>query len=272
MLNTSDVKSLSKGGTTVSLEEISNSIDNKLSIDNLTGSNGIAIDKASTGEIVEVKVAAPLSLTSPSSGPVISITSNNTPTPAISIDVTNQYGPPTSSGLAVNSGTNYVKIGGREIGVGSDSSSKEVRITDTDVLCMNNANGGLDYFLRQGNVKTLFGNQQSIYGSGNIDLYRHNIQIKINKAGSQVAWISTILISSSNTPIDSISDFFNTFNELGYAYPCMGYAPDSNGVYQSVINVEPRSSGGISFAANGPSFRWNDTSLNITVEDTVTTV
>lgn len=123
-----------------------------------------------------------------------------------------------------------------------------------------------------GNVKTLFGNQQSIYGSGNIDLYRHNITIKINKAGSQVAWISTILISSSNTPIDSITDFFNTFNELGYAYPCMGFAPDSNGVYQSVINVEPRSSGGFSFAANGPSFRWSDTSLNITVDDTVTTV
>lgn len=123
-----------------------------------------------------------------------------------------------------------------------------------------------------GNVKTLFGNQQSIYGSGNIGLYRHNVTIKINKAGTQKAWISTILISPSNTPIDSITDFFNTFNELGYAYPCMGFAPDNNGANQSVINVEPRSSGGVSFANNGPTFRWSDTSLNIIVEDAVTTV
>lgn len=56
MLNTSDVKSLSKGGTTVSLEGISNSIDNKLSIDNLTGSNGIEIAKNTAGDKVEVKL------------------------------------------------------------------------------------------------------------------------------------------------------------------------------------------------------------------------
>lgn len=134
----------------------------------ITGSNGIVIDKASTGEIVEVKVAAPLSLTSPSASPTISITNNNTPKPAISIDVTNQYGPPTSSGLVVNNGTNYVKVGGRAIAVGSDSSSKEIRITETDVVCMNSATGDLDYFLRQGNVKTI--NGQSIYGSGNIPI------------------------------------------------------------------------------------------------------
>lgn len=57
MLNTSDVKSLSKGGTTVSLEEISNSIDNKLSIDNLTGSNGIEIVKNAAGDRAEVKLS-----------------------------------------------------------------------------------------------------------------------------------------------------------------------------------------------------------------------
>lgn len=135
----------------------------------LSGGNGIEIAKNAAGDRAEVKVAAPLSLTSPSAGPVISITNNNIPTPAISIDVTNQYGPPTSSGLVVNNGTNYVKVGGREIGVGSDSSLKEIRITETDVVCMNSATGGYDYFLRQGNVKTV--NGQSIYGSGDIQLY-----------------------------------------------------------------------------------------------------
>lgn len=59
MLNTSDVKSLSKGGTTVSLEEISNNVDNKLSIDNLTGSNGISIAKNTAGDKIDVKLAIP---------------------------------------------------------------------------------------------------------------------------------------------------------------------------------------------------------------------
>lgn len=128
----------------------------------LSGGNGIAIAKNAAGDKVEAKLAIP------ETGP-ISLTNNNTPTPAISIDVTSPYGPPTSSGLVVNNGTNYVKVGGREIGVGNESSSKEIRITDTDVVCMNSATGDYDYFLRQGNVKTI--NGQSIYGSGDIKSY-----------------------------------------------------------------------------------------------------
>lgn len=123
-----------------------------------------------------------------------------------------------------------------------------------------------------GNVKTRFSNQQSIYGSGNIDLYRHNIYVKINKAGTQIAWICTIHISSSNTLIDSVSDFLNTFSSIGYAYPFMGFCKDDNGGYNAVINVEARTYGAISFAGKTPSISWSDTSFDITVEDTVTTV
>lgn len=125
--------------------------------------------------------------------------------------------------------------------------------------------------LRQDNVKTLFGNK-SIYGTGNIDLYRHDITIKVNKAGTQIAWICTIHISSSNTPIDSVSDFLNIFSSIGYAYPFMGFCKDDNGGYNAVINVEARTYGEISFAGNTPAISWSDTSFDITVEDTVTTV
>lgn len=126
------------------------------------------------------------------------------------------------------------------------------------------------WYLHQGNVKTVLG--QSIYGSGNIDLYRHNIAIKVNKAGTQIAWVCTIHISSSNTPIDSVSDFLNIFSSIGYAYPFMGFCKDDNGGYNAVINVEARTNGAMSFAGNTPSISWSDTSFNITVEDTVTTV
>lgn len=225
----------------------------------LSGGNGITIDKAATGETVEVKVAAPLNLTSTADGFAIFVTVNDNSEASF------------AGGLLVINDNNRVMIGGGAIAVIDNSNSKGIFITDTDVVYTDNTAGSQYNFLRQNNVKTLFGNK-SIYGSGNIDLYRHFIQIKINKAGTQVAWISTIHISSSNTPIDSLSDFFTVFNSIGYAYPCMGFARDADGLYQSVINVEARSNGGVSFANTAPTFSWSDTSLNITVEDTVTTV
>ena len=50
------------------------------------------------------------------------------------------------------------------------------------------------------NVKTLFGNQ-TLYGSGNIDLYRHQLQFKDGKT----LYFAEI-ISSSNLKIDSLQD------------------------------------------------------------------
>ena len=207
----------------------------------ITGSNGIEIVKNAAGDRAEVKL------------------SNN----GFTIGDTTGTGNNQTITLKPND-----ENGGAYISVNYNGSMVYTQITPSGIVFVNP--GGTTYALTTGDVKTIFG--QSIKGSGNIGLYRHNITIKINKQGAQKAWISTILISSSNTQIGNITDFFNTFNELGYAYPCMGFAPDNNGVNQSVINVEPRSSGGVSFANGGPSFRWSDTSLNITVEDTVTTV
>ena len=206
----------------------------------ITGSNGIEIVKNAAGDRAEVKL------------------SNN----GFTIGDTTGTGNNQTITLKPND-----ENGGACISVNYNGSMVYTQITPSGIVFVNP--GGTTYAVTTGNLKTVFG--QSVYGSGNIGLYRHNITIKINKQGAQKAWISTILISSSNTQIGNITDFFNTFDELGYAYPCMGFAPDNNGVNQSVINVEPRSSGGVSFA-NGPSFRWSDTSLNITVEDTVTTV
>lgn len=50
-------------------------------------------------------------------------------------------------------------------------------------------------------VKTLFGNQ-SIYGSGNIDLYRHQLTL-FNRADEQYI---LIVYSSSNLNVDSVTD------------------------------------------------------------------
>ena len=66
------------------------------------------------------------------------------------------------------------------------------------------------HYLREDNVKTLFGNQ-SIYGSGNIDLYRHTVTVTIT--GGRITFSE---ISSNNLNIDSLTDlktvFGNSFN------------------------------------------------------------
>lgn len=233
----------------------------------LSGSNGIAIAKNTAGDKVEAKLAIP------ETGP-ISLANNNVPRPAISIEVANG-GPPAFGGIQISSAADsnkVVQLGPRQILATNGTS--ELTFDATGIISRYNGNEvghGLISGGPNGNVKTLFGNQ-SIYGSGNIDSYRHNITIKVNKAGTQVAWICTIHISSSNTPIDSVSDFLNIFSSIGYAYPFMGFCRYDNGGYNAVINVEARSSGAISFAGNTPSISWSDTSFDITVEDTVTTV
>lgn len=70
-------------------------------------------------------------------------------------------------------------------------------------------------------TKTLFGNQ-SVLGEGNIDLYRHNVQIRQGTTGSE-SFIYTTLYSSKNTPIDSITDLKTMLNlSAAETYPAHG--------------------------------------------------
>ncbi len=63
--------------------------------------------------------------------------------------------------------------------------------------------------IRKDSLKTIFGNQ-SLAGSGNIDLYRHNLNI-LGTGGTAPTTIRMVLnlLSSSNTSIDSMTDFNN---------------------------------------------------------------
>lgn len=74
-------------------------------------------------------------------------------------------------------------------------------------------------------TKTLFGNQ-SIYGEGNIDFYRHNVTIRIGATGSE-NYIHTTIPSSKNTPIETIADLKTMLN-LGASetYPANGIFND----------------------------------------------
>lgn len=86
------------------------------------------------------------------------------------------------------------------------------------------------------NVKTLFGNQ-SIVGTGNIDLYRHNVQIVRGATGSE-RYIYTSLYSSKNTPIDSLTDLKTMLNlSASETYPAYGLYND--GADHEILYITP---------------------------------
>lgn len=58
-------------------------------------------------------------------------------------------------------------------------------------------------YVREDKLKTLFGNQ-SIYGSGNIDLYKHNLHIVGTTSGTTDIYCQ--IISSNSLKIDSLTD------------------------------------------------------------------
>lgn len=127
-----------------------------------------------------------------------------------------------------------------------------------------------------GNVKTLFGNQ-SIYGSGNIDLYRHIVWIKNDTSGHKV-YITVHVISSSNTPIDSLTDLFTVLSAYANEwYPCNGRvelnSTDKGVAYN--FNARSTSNGAIAFLkTNGTEgyYEWAVHSTGLTVRDIITTV
>lgn len=110
----------------------------------------------------------------------------------------------------------------------------------------------------KGNVKTLFGNQ-SIYGSGNIDLYKHTLEIKVG--GNS---IFTTFYSSNNLSIDSLTGW-KTVVGNEFSFPAWGMY---NG--QVVRDVTQGGFDSLTSTFANDFVLW--TSISFTIIDTVTTV
>lgn len=89
----------------------------------------------------------------------------------------------------------------------------------------------------QEQLKTIFGNQ-SIVGSGNIDLYRHNITISVLSNTEPLAWVYITYISSSNLKVDSLTDLKTLIKELQTSskVSCTGYLIASHETIISIYN------------------------------------
>lgn len=81
------------------------------------------------------------------------------------------------------------------------------------------------------NVKTLFGNQ-SIVGSGNIDLYQHNI-CYTSTDSDKIVKIRFIVISSKNLVVDSLTDLKTLLGNT-FTYPVNGANSTNN---QSIYEI-----------------------------------
>lgn len=89
----------------------------------------------------------------------------------------------------------------------------------------------------QEQLKTIFGNQ-SLVGSGNIDLYRHNITISVLSSAEPIAWVYITYISSSNLKVDSLTDLKTLIKELetNSKVSCTGYIIASHETIISIYN------------------------------------
>lgn len=114
--------------------------------------------------------------------------------------------------------------------------------------------------------KTLFGNQ-SIVGSGNIDLYVHTLAITFTPSGYDPLTVYAKIISSKNLNIDSLTDLKTvlgtTFNHPIYGGKGIESSDYGVGLYMTETYIY--------WQINGHNI-VNQTWANVTITDTVTTV
>lgn len=90
-------------------------------------------------------------------------------------------------------------------------------------------NYGAGSLLTDKYVKTLFGNK-SIVGTGNIDLYQHNICFTSTDQ-DKIVKIRFIVISSKNLVVDSLTDLKTLLGNT-FTYPVNGGTGDNKSVYE----------------------------------------
>lgn len=120
------------------------------------------------------------------------------------------------------------------------------------------------YVLTRGNTKTLFG--KKLYGTGNIDLYKHSIKITANISGYGATYAEIYFdeFSSKNTVVDSIEDLKtllgNTFEK-----PVSGIAASDTADLQIMYITQD--------GMYGYGKNWTFASAtNIEITDAITTI
>ena len=172
----------------------------------LSGGNGIEVVKNATGDKVEVKLS--------NNGFTIGDTAGTVNNQTITLN-------PLNGGQGAFISVNY------------NGSMVYCKMTPSGIIVVNP--GGTAYGLTSGNVKTLFGNQQSIYGSGNINLYKHNVIISQRPTESDRMCVYCQILSSNNLNINSLTAFQTIVKDDNEFIPATGKLKLYNGDVGSII-------------------------------------
>lgn len=208
----------------------------------LSGGNGIETAKNTAGDKVEVKLS--------NNGFTIGDTTGTLSDQTITIN------PQSGEGAYIS--VNYHGL------VGTKITPYDIRITDPG--------GDVSYVLTSSNVKTILG--KSIYGSGNIDVYRHSIVLYKNRDG-RPEYCSFNFYSSSNLKVASLTDLITLCGGKG-RITANGWCGTTHiiqieigtTITDSYIYYIPNE---ISPQMQPVTYSINDLSFN-TFDDTVTTV
>lgn len=230
----------------------------------LLGSNGIAIAKNVTGNKVQVALDLPNINVTPATG-IMTLTA----------DASYTASSPVIKVVLKNNPASYTTIGSGGIIVHESGYGGYLDVGGVDISRYDGDMETTYYFLDSGNTKKI--NGQSIYGFGNINLYRHIVWIRNETSGHQI-YITVHIISSSNTPIDSLTDLFTVLSAFANEwYPCNGRVElnsNDKGIAYN-FNARSTSNGAVAFMkTNGTEgyYEWSAHSTGLKVSDTVTTV
>lgn len=237
----------------------------------LSGSNGIAIAKNTAGDKVEIGISRSgfeLGTFSTDRTGIEFVCSDTTQTiNFISPDgdgllICNMMDSTRSSIVLLGSSGEGTMIAYNGITYTPDSSSSEVK-----------------HYLREGNVKTLFGNK-SIYGSGNIDLYKHNVIISQGSTESDRMCVYCQILSSKSANINSLTLFKAYIKDDNEFIPATGklklYSGDPGSIIGGVCkagaieyNTRGKYTNNIDFSSGWATI---NAAGSLTFYDTVTTV
>lgn len=117
--------------------------------------------------------------------------------------------------------------------------------------------------------KTLFGNQ-SIVGTGNIDLFKHHVSFEYTSTTGVVYTYYTDILSSQNFPIDSLTDL-KTYLGNEFTKDIYGWATRTDGK-KTYIGIAATQAQIIYHSALNPEFTEFLGINNFTISDTVTTI
>lgn len=156
----------------------------------------------------------------------------------------------------VQIGNTYYRLPGSDIAE-DQALPTDINFDDNGALILEHDGNEISGQKKAAKFKTVFGNQ-TIYGSGNIDLYRHVVLVSSAAGATAENRFQALLVvdSSKNTPIDSLTDLKTILGNT-FKWPCTGY--NSKGYFWQITETAINTTNGTANATSLAGAVFSDT-------------